>query len=343
VAALLARLAELETRESAHVQAAAIWGASIPAPVLAALAGMDADAAPDDQPTDGQDGSQDRPAPAMDSPPGEPVAAGGNESESPLTVTSQIQTYSGFPRSLFQLTPHRQPLLELSLTLPPALEGDRTAFERQFLESYVAFACSELSPSEVRQLLKEAAQFTNGLQWTRAKTALVRQLVDLGLSDTAVEEVQATWPEKPPAQVIATISHLVEPAMRRRLVTGALTAVWEMKDPVARADALGALIGEMDGADHERALQNIEDAIQDLIAADPSLDTASEVAELLGALPADRRLPLWQEALHAAARGTRRQLLTQLLNLIPVVERLGPRQLYEDVAETLLDIRHRWP
>src|SRR5262249_13913117 len=217
------------------------------------------DAAPDDQESGGQARSQDSPTSAADSPLDEPFAAEDNESESSWSITPEIRTYSGFPRELFRLTSHLQPVLQLSLTLPPALEGERAGVERQVLGDFEAHACAELSPSEVRQLLEEAASFRNGLQWTRAKTALIRRLVEVGGADTAVEQARATWPDDPPAQVIAAILPLVEPAARRGIATSLLAAVWEIEEPMARADALAALLGEIDGADHERALHNIED------------------------------------------------------------------------------------
>jgi hypothetical protein len=344
LAVVLTRLADLESGESARAQAAAIWGSSIPEPVIATLAEMPADTTPDDQPADGQEGRQDRPASAVDSSSDEPLtAAGDNESESSNTFTAQVEAYPGFPGLLFQLGQPGQPILRPSLTLPPALEGERADLERLVLENFVVSACSELPPSELHQILEDAALFMNGLQWTQAKASLISRLVDLGLSGTAMEQVKSIWPEKPPAQVAAAIWHLMEPHAQRRLAAAILTVVWQMKEPMARADALCALLDKIDSADHERAQRNIEAAIRDRISAAPSPETASEVTKLLGALPADPRLPLWQEALHAAARGTRRQLLTQLPSLIPVIEALGPRQLHEDIAGTLVELRHRWP
>jgi hypothetical protein len=65
-------------------------------------------------------------------------------------------------------------------------------------------------------------------------------------------------------------------------------------------------------------------------------------SELIDALPPSRRLPLWQHALRAAARGARGQLLLQLPGLIACAAGLGGRELHDQVAQTLVEIRHRW-
>ncbi len=173
--------------------------------------------------------------------------------------------------------------------VPPALEAQRAELEPQVVPTLMAQVSVQVSPAEVRQLLEEAAAFMPGLQWTRAKTALVRLLIELGPSDTALEQARATWPDKPPARVIAAILPFVGSDVRGAIAAALLTEVWDIEEPMARADALAALLPEIAGADYQRALRDIEDAIRDRIAADSAPDAASELTELLGAASATRQ------------------------------------------------------
>jgi NB-ARC domain len=338
LAKLLARLADLESPQSAREQAAAIYGHSIPATVLAALARPPADTA-----ADGHNGPQDG---ATENPLSElPTGAGDDESEPSPTITLQdvqVEAYPGFPHQLFRLIPPQEPIMQALFSLPPSLEASRSDIERQLLEDAVAWICSELPPDEVRPVLGDAAEFMQSPGWTRAKAALVSRLVDLGLAESAMGEVEATWPESPPARVFTAISGPIEPDRQRRLAASILAATWEIEDPKAKADALAALLPHIPAVHRERAQDYIAGVIRDRLAASPSPGIATELTELLRVLPSSRRLPLWQDALHAAARGTRRQLLTQMPALIACAETFGTRELHEQVTESLVDVRRRW-
>ena len=319
--AFLQKLAQGESPQAAHDQAIAIWGESIPATVSAALA-----------------------------PPTANTAAGGTpddvNAESPTglsegdTVTAEV--ISDFPGALWRLKPPREQIMRITLALPPHLEPSRQRLEQSLLESYIDQSCAELPPDRTRGVLEEAAQFMTSPQWIRAIAALVGRLTELGDGDSAVDEVMALWGESQPARVFSAIEGLIEPDTRRRIADNSLRATWQIQDPWARADALAALLPYLADGEHDRARQCVEDAVYDRLKSDSSPDAVGQATELIGSLPPSRRLPLWQHALRAAARGTRRQLFLQLPGLIARAEGLGSHELYDQVAQTLVEIRHRW-
>jgi hypothetical protein len=316
VATLLTRLADLESPHSAEKKAADIWGRSVPLAELTTQARPTADTteAPADESLVGDDTSDN-------------------------TFTATIEAYPDWLDQLFNLIPE-EPIIRALLS-PPPTDSIKEEIERQVLDNYVTHTCAELPRERILDVLGKAAEFMHGGQWTRAKAALVSRLVDLDRARSAAAEMQATWPQSPPAQVFAAVADILEPDMRRRLASSVLASAWEIADPTERAAALGALVPHIPAPDREQARDYIEHVIQDQLTNSHRSRSVQDLASLLYALPPSRRLPLWQDTLNAAAHDTRRQLLKQLPTIIGATEGFAVRQLRGDITKYLLEIKRQ--
>lgn len=332
---LLTRLADIESTQSARRQAVAIWGQSIPAPVHASFAhstvpGMD----------DGQlseiDESQENPLVATNE-------FSTDESDDEMHVEAEIDSMDpDFSLKLFRHILPIRTIASASFTLPRYHEDLRAEIEGQLLDAVVDLHISKLQPDQVRRLLTDAVELVRGGEWAEVKTALIRRLVTLGLTDFAVDEVRASWQEDPPAPAFVAVADHMQIADRNRFATRSLAATWKIGDHLARARALRTLLPYIADRERARAMEDIAESVRNKLVQDaPDDDTISELSELLEVLPPHHRLPLWQQMLRMGV--ARRSLFAQLPAIMVAVESLGSPRLPSEAAEALIDIRHRWP
>ena len=133
------------------------------------------------------------------------------------------------------------------------------------------------------------------------------------------------------------------PYLSSDLLCAAFAAIRDIEDESVRADTLCALALHLLPDLQSQALHDALAAIRDI--SDEYARTAAlgTLAPRLIQIPRQDLYPMWQETLPVLARRTRRDLLTDLRALVPVIVALGETDAIAATFRAIQDVAARWP
>jgi hypothetical protein len=134
-------------------------------------------------------------------------------------------------------------------------------------------------------------------------------------------------------------------AVKRRLWSAnqALAYARQRLDQTQRAEALGALAAHLPEPQRTQTLAEALQAARAIGHEDYRSSALAALAEQLGTRPTSFLYPLWSQTLPLLASRTRRNLLSDLRALLPVIRQLGGSQSVAEVFLAIRDVGRWWP
>ena len=166
-------------------------------------------------------------------------------------------------------------------------------------------------------------------------------MASLGFVDEALAEARSTWGQPMPAEVAVPLASAVPEADRDALFKEALASTRGRENSVD-LEVLAALARQLPEPDRAQASSMLRAAIKGL----ERMQSASEFASAaphLSVLPSEERLLLWQETLHLSSAGIRRDLLSDLPQLLTLIEDIAGHDFWPQIVDSLGMIRQWWP
>jgi hypothetical protein len=252
-----------------------------------------------------------------------------------LKVTGQIRDESDQVKAIAWLVPHL-PEPERETTLRQAL---KTAGQIEN-ESFRAEALAKLAPHLPEPLLRQAVVDIGiplyGFFWGQALAGLCSRLAELGYPDQALTIACQAWPESSRAEALAKLApHLPEPLLHQ-----ALASARQIVSQYDHADALAGLVPRLAELGHIALSLEVTGQIE------IKWNRAEALAGLaphLAALPCSTLYSLWRKTLPVLSTRTRRDLLSDLRALTPLIFALGGETAITETFRAIQDVDRWWP
>ena len=179
--------------------------------------------------------------------------------------------------------------------------------EHSVVEWFLLEHISQIPERLVREALATAQAFKNGTAWLQAKTALLLRLAELGYAQDALDMAHAIWGETLPVKV-------------QVMLTPYLTKVVRLQEILTVTQALQTKAERMS-------------VLRTLVLGGPRLPSLS----------LSPVYHLWHEIFRLRATDGRRELLSDLAVLLPILDRLGTVDVWNETADAIIDAAHWWP
>ncbi|MFC1465135.1 MAG: hypothetical protein ACFLMY_09825 [Candidatus Brachytrichaceae bacterium NZ_4S206] len=140
----------------------------------------------------------------------------------------------------------------------------------------------------------------------------------------------------------ALAAHLSEP-LQSEVLSEALATAREIEDERRRAEALGALAAHLGEPLRSEASSAALAAARDIEDADDRAPVLTTSAKRLADLPRAQAYPLWADTLPVLAHRTRKDLLSDLRALAPLIHALGGEQAAGEAFRAVRDVGAWWP
>jgi hypothetical protein len=231
------------------------------------------------------------------------------------------------------LAPHLPP--DLLLAAFAAVQDIEDEFAR-------ADVLGALAPHLPPDLLLAAFAAVQDIAYEPARARALRALAPHLPSDLLSAALDAVWYITNKSARTRALSALA-PYLSSDLLCAAFAAIRDIEDESVRADTLCALALHLLPDLQSQALHDALAAIRDI--SDEYARTAAlgTLAPRLIQIPRQDLYPMWQETLPVLARRTRRDLLTDLRALVPVIVALGETDAIAATFRAIQDVAARWP
>jgi hypothetical protein len=347
---LLTSLATTTSLEAAQDEARAIFGEAIPEALAASFATAKKAERTIEQPNEARSLAPGADRDGIGLAVGNTTVGAGEDSaevaddsdsgnEGQIEFTAQITDFSnayGLRRE-----PNKE-LLAITLHTDEILETQqRQRFLNSVFTSVLDYLSAQWSAKDVRTYLHAAREFRAGTLWRKAITALLIRLANLGFADEALAEARSTWGQPLPVEV-APLSSVLPEAHKSGLLQEALTSVRNRESNADLIEPLARLAQQLSEPDRTTAYNLLSAALEDLLASQ-SAPRVSSVASELSVLPLEQLLPVWQRILRLASVDIRRDLLSNLPQLLSLIEPAANPDFWPQVANSLRTIRKWWP
>jgi hypothetical protein len=237
----------------------------------------------------------------------------------------------------------------ITITLDPDNFQDKPEQRQQILDvifaGYLEHRSGQLSQDEVMDALASIKQFrreSGHHGWRQAVTALLVRMASLGFADEALAEARSTWGQPMPAEVVASLAPVVSEADRDGLFKEALASARGREDGIDLIGALAALVRQLPEPDRAQASSMLKAAVKGLKQR-PSASELASIAPHLSGLPSEERLLLWQKALQFTSTGIRRDLLSDLPQILTLIEGMAGHDFWSQLVDSLRMVRQWWP
>jgi len=173
---------------------------------------------------------------------------------------------------------------------------------------------------------------------TRALAALAPHLTEPLLRE-ALEAARAIGDERSRSAALAALApHLTEPLLRV-----ALEAARAIANQWCRSQALAALVPHLGPTERDRALGEALEAVRAIGNEGDRPQALAALAPQLAELTPATLSPLWSRTLRLLATHTRRDLLMDLIALVPVLAALGGPEAVAKAFRAIQDVGRWWP
>jgi hypothetical protein len=209
-------------------------------------------------------------------------------------------------------------------------------------ESDRAAALTALASHLPSDLLRAAFAAVQDIAYEPARARALRALAPHLPSDLLSAALDAVWYITNKSARTRALSALA-PYLSSDLLCAAFAAIRDIEDESVRADTLCALALHLLPDLQSQALHDALAAIRDI--SDEYARTAAlgTLAPRLIQIPRQDLYPMWQETLPVLARRTRRDLLTDLRALVPVIVALGGSDAITATFRAIQDVATQWP
>ena len=244
-----------------------------------------------------------------------------------LTAAPSIQSKSVRARFLRDLAPKLENLLKEALTAAPSIQS----------ESDRARVLRDLAPKLPENLLKEALTAAPSIQSESARAVVLSDLAPLlpeNLLNEALTAARSIQDEKYRAVVLSDLA----PLLPENLLKEALTAAGSIQNEEYRAGVpsdIAALLPENLLKEALTAGRSIQDKYY-------RAHALSKLAEKLSQMEQNQLFPYWRDTLHILSVGTRKNLLSDIKVLIPIISSLGDKKGLKHTADAILDVSRWW-
>ncbi|WP_322798399.1 ATP-binding protein [Thermoflexus sp.] len=226
--------------------------------------------------------------------------------------------------------------------LQEALEAARKIGYKRARARALAALATRLPEDQRAQALREALEAAWEIRDEPARAealaALAPQLSE-GLLQEALEAARKIGYKRARAEALAALA----PQLSGGLLREALEAARKIQDESARAWALAALAPRLPEDQRAQALREALEAARKIQDEEERARVLAELAPQLAALSPSGLYPLWAETLPLLARRTRRDLLSDLRALAPVIHALGGEAALWETFRAIRDVGRWWP
>ena len=212
------------------------------------------------------------------------------------------------------------------------------AYTRQLQDGQQAQALSKLAPHLPRELLPQALEAARAIG---DEYDLAQALSDLAphlpqqLLPQAFEAARAIRNEEYLAQALSKLA----PHLPQQLLPHALEAARAIRNEYYRAQVLSNLAPHLP----QQLLPQALEAARAIPSEYNRAQALSHLAPHLAKLLPTSLYPLWCHTLHILARRRRRDLLSDIRELAPVIIALGHPQTVAEIARAIQDVGRQWP
>jgi DNA polymerase III delta prime subunit len=266
-----------------------------------------------------------------------------------LAAAREIKDGSARAEALTGLAPHLPPDL-----LQEALAAAREIRDKDDRARALAGLAPHLPPHLLQEALAAAREIRNESDRARALAGLAPHLPP-DLLPEALAAAREIRNESDRARALAGLAPYLSPDLQVQALREALAAAREIRDEATRAEVLAGLAPHLPPDLLPEALAAAREieweyARAEALAAAREIESESARAKALSALakrlanqPLSWLYPLWAETLPVLARRTRKNLLSDLRALTPLIHALGGEQAVGETFRAIQDVGRWWP
>ena len=253
-----------------------------------------------------------------------------------VAVAQEIGDEDDRAEALVRLTPHLpEPLLQEVLTAARAIEN---ADNRASVLAQLARRLAELGHPQEAVAVAQEIEDEFDRAWALAVLGL--RLAELGHPHEALAVAQEIRDEDYRAWALATMAPRLAELGRPQ---EALEAARAERDKRRLAKALAGLTPHLSEAKRVETLREALGAARVVEGKRWRAEVLAELASHLAQLSCQHLYPLWQATLPILATRTRKNLLSDLLALIPVIAALGGEEAIAETFYAIQDVGRWWP
>jgi len=193
------------------------------------------------------------------------------------------------------------------------------------------------------QALAHARHVPDAAQRGAALAALSPRLVELGDVQEALTAAREIEDEDDRSEALAGLSPHLPEAEREGVLREALAAAREIEDESTRSEALAGLSPHLPEAEREGLLREALAAAREIRWEDDRSKVLAGLAPHLAKFPYTALFSLWNETLRILSTRRRRDLLSDIRALAPVVVALGGGEAVRETVDAIQDVCRWWP